>query len=51
MSKHNSIPYMCQAIFSYVLVNGRIVDPYEDGFIGGSGRIVSLPTYNVKISH
>ena len=42
---------MLQFAFASVSVEGRIVDPYIDGFLYSSGKALAIPVQNAEVSH
>ena len=47
--KQNLIPYMRQIVFTYIPIQGWIVDPYIQSFFNGSHEVLLLSPHNTKI--
>ena len=50
-SEQYSIPYVWEIVFSYVLVQGGVVDPDKHGFLDGSCHIVLFSAKDLEIVH
>ena len=46
-----SIPYVWEIVFSYVLVQGEVVNPDKHGFLDGSCHIVLFSANDLEVVH